>query len=70
MAYLSGIIGNIKVIAINIFIWIGICIAAYSFVSQPIAAGGLNFGNGSGASFDITRTNGAYSNVIVKLQHH
>jgi hypothetical protein len=40
-----------------------------SFVSQPIAAGGLNFGNGSGASFDITRTNGAYSNVIINPQN-
>ena len=30
-----------------------------SFVSQPIAANGSNFGNGNGASFDITRSNGA-----------
>ncbi len=36
MAYLSSKIGNIKVLAINIFIWIGICVCAYSFVSEPI----------------------------------
>lgn len=36
MAYLSSKIGNIKVLAINIFIWIGICVSAYGFVSEPI----------------------------------
>ena len=35
MAYLSGKIGNIKTLGINIFIWIGICIGAYAVVSTP-----------------------------------
>ncbi|MBI2281210.1 MAG: MFS transporter [Bacteroidetes bacterium] len=36
MAYLSGKIGNIKALGINIFIWIAICIAAYAFVKTPL----------------------------------
>ena len=40
-----------------------------SFVSQAIAAAGSNFGNGNGASFDITRSNGAYTNVAVNPQN-
>jgi hypothetical protein len=40
-----------------------------SFVSQPIAANGSNFGNGNGASFDITRANGAYTTVVVNPQN-
>ena len=40
-----------------------------SFVSQAIAASGSNFGNGNGASFDITRSNGAYTNVVVNPQN-
>ena len=40
-----------------------------SFVSQAIAAAGSNFGNGNSASFDITRANGAYTNVVVNPQN-
>ena len=40
-----------------------------SFVSQPIAAAGSNFGNGNSASFDITRSNGAYTSVVVNPQN-
>lgn len=36
MANLSGKIGNIKTLGIALFIWIGICIAAYAFVSTPL----------------------------------
>jgi len=40
-----------------------------SFVSQAINAAGSNFGNGSGAAFDITRANGAYTTVVVNNQN-
>lgn len=40
-----------------------------SFVSQAISASGSNFGNGNGASFDITRSNGAYTTVVVNPQN-
>ena len=36
MAYLSSKMGNIKTLAISIFIWIGICVGAYGFVTEPI----------------------------------
>jgi hypothetical protein len=40
-----------------------------SFVSQPTSGSALNFGLGSGASFDISRTNGSYSSVIINTQN-
>ena len=40
-----------------------------SFVSQPTAATPLNFGNGTGAQFDITRENGSYSTVVINTQN-
>ena len=39
-----------------------------SFVSEPTVASPVNFGIGSGASFDITRTNGDYSSVVINPQ--
>ena len=39
-----------------------------SFVSEPTVASPVNFGAGSGASFDITRTNGDYSSVVINPQ--
>ena len=35
-----------------------------SFISQPTAAAPFNFGQGSGASFNVTRTSGAYTIVL------
>jgi hypothetical protein len=39
-----------------------------SFVSEPTVASPVNFGIGSGASFDITRTNGDYSSIVINPQ--
>lgn len=40
-----------------------------SFVSQATAASPQNFGLGSGAQFDITRSNGDYSSVTINNQN-
>lgn len=40
-----------------------------SFVSEPTTASPVNFGLGSGASFNITRTNGSYSDVEINPDH-
>ncbi len=41
-----------------------------SFVSQPTAATPVNFGQGVGAQFDITRENGVYSTVVINTQNY
>ena len=35
-----------------------------SFISEPTTPGSINFGQGTGASFNVDRTSGAYTNVI------
>ena len=40
-----------------------------SFISEPTAAASLNFGQGSGASFDVTRENGSYKTVVINPQN-
>jgi len=70
MAYLSGKIGNIKTIGINIFIWIGICYGAYAFVTTPlhfyIVAGVVGFVMGGIQS--LSRS--TYSKLLPETQDH
>ncbi len=70
MAYLSGKIGNIKALGINIFIWIAICICAYAFVTTPlhfyIIAGVVGFVMGGIQS--LSRS--TYSKLLPETQDH
>lgn len=70
MAYLSGKIGNIKALGINIFIWIAICICAYTFVTTPlhfyIIAGVVGFVMGGIQS--LSRS--TYSKLLPETQDH
>ncbi len=70
MAYLSGKIGNIKTIGINIFIWIAICYGAYAFVTTPlhfyIVAGVVGFVMGGIQS--LSRS--TYSKLLPETQDH
>lgn len=70
MAYLSGKIGNIKTIGINILIWIGICYGAYAFVITPlhfyIVAGFVGFVMGGIQS--LSRS--TYSKLLPETQDH
>lgn len=70
MAYLSGKIGNIKALGINIFIWIAICICAYAFVNTPlhfyIIAGVVGFVMGGIQS--LSRS--TYSKLLPETQDH
>jgi len=40
-----------------------------SFISQPTGGSNVNFGQGNGASFDVTRENGSYTTVIINPQN-
>lgn len=70
MAYLSSKIGNIKALGINIFIWIGICISAYAFVTTPlhfyIVAGVVGFVMGGIQS--LSRS--TYSKLLPVTEDH
>lgn len=70
MAYLSGKIGNIKALGINIFIWIGICFSAYAYVKTPfhfyIIAGIVGFVMGGIQS--LSRS--TYSKLLPETQDH
>lgn len=70
MAYLSGKVGNIKALGANIFIWIGICIAAYSVVKTPLhfyaIAGVVGFVMGGIQS--LSRS--TYSKLLPNTQDH
>lgn len=70
MAYLSGKIGNIKTLGINIFIWIGICIGAYAVVSTPfhfyVTAGIVGFVMGGIQS--LSRS--TYSKLLPETEDH
>lgn len=70
MAYLSGKVGNIKALGANIFIWIGICIAAYSVVKTPLhfyaIAGVVGFVMGGIQS--LSRS--TYSKLLPNTQEH
>lgn len=70
MAYLSGKIGNIKTIAITIFIWIIICYVAYAFVYTPMGfyavAGMVGFVMGGIQS--LSRS--TYSKMLPETQDH
>lgn len=70
MAYLSSKVGNIKALGANIFIWIGICIAAYSVVKTPLhfyaIAGVVGFVMGGIQS--LSRS--TYSKLLPNTQDH
>lgn len=70
MAYLSSKVGNIKALGANIFIWIGICIAAYSVVKTPLhfyaIAGVVGFVMGGIQS--LSRS--TYSKLLPNTQEH
>lgn len=70
MAYLSSKVGNIKALGANIFIWIGICIAAYSVVKTPFhfyaIAGVVGFVMGGIQS--LSRS--TYSKLLPNTQDH
>ena len=70
MAALSSKVGNIKALGANIFIWIGICIAAYAFVKTPIhfyaVAGVVGFVMGGIQS--LSRS--TYSKLLPETQDH
>lgn len=70
MAYMSGKIGNIKTLGINIFIWIGICVGAYAVVSTPlhfyITAGIVGFVMGGIQS--LSRS--TYSKLLPETEDH
>jgi UMF1 family MFS transporter len=70
MAALSSKVGNIKALGANIFIWIGICIAAYAFVRTPLhfygVAGVVGFVMGGIQS--LSRS--TYSKLLPETQDH
>lgn len=70
MANLSSKVGNIKALGANIFIWIGICIAAYSVVKTPLhfyaIAGVVGFVMGGIQS--LSRS--TYSKLLPNTQDH
>lgn len=70
MANLSSKVGNIKALGANIFIWIGICIAAYAFVKTPLhfyaIAGVVGFVMGGIQS--LSRS--TYSKLLPNTQDH
>lgn len=70
MAVLSSKVGNIKALGANIFIWIGICIAAYSVVKTPLhfyaIAGVVGFVMGGIQS--LSRS--TYSKLLPNTQDH
>ncbi len=70
MAALSSKVGNIKTLGANIFIWIGICIAAYAFVRTPLhfygVAGVVGFVMGGIQS--LSRS--TYSKLLPETQDH
>lgn len=70
MAALSSKVGNIKALGANIFIWIGICIAAYAFMKTPLhfygVAGVVGFVMGGIQS--LSRS--TYSKLLPETQDH
>lgn len=70
MAYLSSKKGNIYALSINIFVWIGVCIAAYAVVKTPFdfycIAGVVGFLMGGVQS--LSRS--TYSKMLPETQDH
>jgi len=70
MANLSSKVGNIKALGANIFIWIGICIAAYAFVRTPLHFYGIAgiVGFVMGGIQSLSRS--TYSKLLPDTQDH